>query len=82
MEELHIFGLKSTELRHETVANLILVMNHVVAYFNPKECLSKKKQYIRYNMEKPRKLTKRKYVGLVRDLNARIAQMPPLFDNN
>ena len=35
-EALHIFDLKSTELRHETVANLILVMNLVVAYFGPK----------------------------------------------
>ena len=33
-------------------------------------------------MEKPRKLTKRQYVGLVRDLNARMAPMPSLFDNN
>ena len=30
---LHIFYLKSTELRHETVAGLIVVMNHVVNYF-------------------------------------------------
>ena len=30
-------------------------------------------------MEKPRNLTTRQYVGLVRDLNARMAQMPPLF---
>ena len=35
-EALRIFDLKSTELRHETVANLTLVMNHVVAYFGPK----------------------------------------------
>ena len=35
-EALRIFDLKSTELRHETVANLIIVMNHVVAYFGPK----------------------------------------------
>ena len=41
-EVLRIFDLKSTELCHETVANLNLVMNHVVAYFLPKECLSKK----------------------------------------
>ena len=33
-------------------------------------------------MEKPRNLTTRKYVGLVRDLNSRMAQMPPLFDEN
>ena len=45
-EALHIFDLKSTELRHETVANLNLVMNHVVAYFGPKECLSKQKRYL------------------------------------
>ena len=32
---LRIFYLKSTELRHETVANLIVVMNHVVTYFGP-----------------------------------------------
>ena len=30
-EALLIFDLKSTELRHETVANIILLMNHVVA---------------------------------------------------
>ena len=34
-EALRIFDLKSTELRHENVANLILVMNHVVTYFGP-----------------------------------------------
>ena len=61
-EALRIFDLKSTELRHETVANLNLVMNHVVAYFGPKECLSKHKRYLRYNMDKPRKTTTRQYV--------------------
>ena len=35
-EALRIFDLKSTELRHETVANLILLMDHVVTYFGPK----------------------------------------------
>ena len=35
-EALRIFYLKSTELRHETVANLILLMDHVVTYFVPK----------------------------------------------
>ena len=33
-------------------------------------------------MDKPCKLTTRQYVGLVRDLNSRMAQMPPLFDEN
>ena len=33
-------------------------------------------------MEKPHKLTTRKYVGLVRDINSRMTQMPPLFDKN
>ena len=42
-EALRIFDLKSNELRHETVANLIMVMNHVFAYFGSKECLSKQK---------------------------------------
>ena len=58
-EALCIFDLKSTELRHKTVANLIIVMNHVVTYFGPKECLSKQKRYIRYKMEKLRKLNTR-----------------------
>ena len=40
-EALRIFDLKSTKLSHETVVNLNLVMNHVVAYFGTKECLSK-----------------------------------------
>ena len=40
-EGLHIFDLKSTELRHKTIADLILVMDRVVAYFGPKERLSK-----------------------------------------
>ena len=30
-------------------------------------------------MENPCKLTTRQYVGLVRDLNSRMAQLPPLF---
>ena len=33
-------------------------------------------------MEKPRKMTTRQYVGLVRDLNSRMAQMPPLFQES
>ena len=49
---LCIFDLKLTELRHETVSNLILAMYHVATYFGPKECLSKQKRYIRYKMEK------------------------------
>ena len=57
-------------------------MDHVVTYFGPKYCLYNQKHYIRYKMEKPRKLTKRQYVGLVRDLNSSMAQMPPLFDEN
>ena len=57
-------------------------MNHVVTYFGPKECLSKQKRYICYKMEKPRKLTTSQYVVLVRNLNSRMAQMPPLFDEN
>ena len=47
-EALRIFDLKSTDLRHETVANIILLMDRVVAYFGPKKCLSKKKRYICY----------------------------------
>ena len=80
-EALRIFDLKSTELCHETVSNLNLVMKHVVAYFGPKEFLSKQKHYLCYKMEKPRKLTTRQYVGLVRDLNSRMAQLPPLFQD-
>ena len=81
-EALRIFDLKATELVQETVANLKLVMNHVVTYFGPKECLSKQKLYLRYKMIKPRKLTTRQYVGLVRDLNSRMAQLPPLFEDS
>ena len=81
-EALQIFDLKSTELRHKTVANLIIIMNHVVAYFRPKECLSKRKRYLCYKMEKPLKLTTKQYVGFIHDLNSRMAQMPPLFDEN
>ena len=33
-------------------------------------------------MIKPRKLTTRQYVGLVRDLNSRMAQLPPLFEDS
>ena len=35
-EVLRIFDLKSTELRHETVDNLTILMYHVVIYFVPK----------------------------------------------
>ena len=57
-------------------------MNHVVTYFGPKECLSKQKRYLRYKMSKPCRLTTRQYVGLVRDLNSRMAQLPPLFEGS
>ena len=33
-------------------------------------------------MEKPHKLTTRQYVGLVLDINARMEQIPNLFDEN
>ena len=33
-------------------------------------------------MTKPRKLTTRQYVGLVRDLNSRMAHLPHLFDES
>ena len=57
-------------------------MNHVVTYFGPNECLSKQKRYLRYKMIKPRRLTTGKYVGLVRDLNSRMALSPPLFEDS
>ena len=56
--------------------------NHIVTYFGPKECLSKQKRYMRYKITKPRKLTMRQYVGLVRDLNSNMAQLPPLFEDS
>ena len=79
-EALRIFNLKLTELCHKTLSNLIFVMDHVVTSFGPKTCLSKKKRYIDYKMDKTHKLTTRQYVWLVCDLNSRMAQMPPLFD--
>ena len=57
-------------------------MNHIVSYFGPKECLSKQKRYLGYNMVKPHMLTTRQNVGLVRDLNSRMAQLPPLFEDS
>ena len=57
-------------------------MNHVVTYFVPKECLYKQKQYLRYKIIKPRRLTTRQYVGLVRDLNSMMAQLPPFFEGS
>ena len=57
-------------------------MNHFVTYFGPKECLSKQKCYFSYKMFKPRRLTTRQYVGLVRDLSSRMAQLPPLFEDS
>ena len=63
-EALRIFDLKATELVQETADNLKIVMNHVVTYFGPNECLSKQKRYLRYKMVKPRKLNTRQYVGL------------------
>ena len=72
--------MKATELGQETVLNLKAVLNHVVSYFGPNECLSKHKRYLRYKMTKTRKLTTRQYVGLVRDLDSRMAHIPPLFN--
>ena len=34
-EALRVFSLKAVGLWHKTVANLVLVMNHVVTYFGP-----------------------------------------------
>ena len=57
-------------------------MVSIVAYFGPNECLSNQKCYIHYKTEKPWNLTARQYLGLVRDLNSKMAQMPPLFNDN
>ena len=81
-EALRIFDLKLKELCQETVPNLKIVMNHVVTYFGPKECLSKQKRYLYYKMTKPHKLNTRQYVGLVRGLNLRMAQLTPLFEDS
>ena len=50
--------------------------------FDQKKASPFKKRYIYFKMEKPCKLTTRQYMGLVCDLNSRMAQMPPLFDKN
>ena len=71
-----------TELVQETAADLKIVLNHIVSYFGPNECLSKQKRYLRYKMTKPCKLTTRQYVGLVRDLNSRMARLPPIFEDS
>ena len=81
-EALRIFDLKATELVQETADNLKIVLNHVVRYFGPSECLSNQKRYLRHKTTKPRKLTTRQDVGLVRDLNSRMAQLPPLFEDS
>ena len=81
-EALRIFDLKSAELVQETVNNLKIVMNHVVTYFGPKECLSKQKRYLRHKIIKPHRLITRQYMGLVRDLNSRMAQLTPLFEDS
>ena len=81
-EAMRIFNLKATELGQETATNLKTVLNHVVSYFGTNECLSKQKRYLRYKMTKPSKLSTRQYVGLVRDLNSRMAHLPPLFDES
>ena len=57
-------------------------MHHVVTYFGPKECLSKHKRYLSYKTIKTCRLTTRQYVGFVRNLNLRMAQLPPLFEDS
>ena len=57
-------------------------MNHVFTYFGPNECLSKQKRYLHYKMINPCRLTMTQYVGLVRDLNSRMAQLPHLFEDS
>ena len=44
--------------------------------------MERQKRYLRYKMKKPRKLTTMQYVGLVRNLNSRMAQLPPLFEDS
>ena len=79
--------LKCTQMRARVEKVDVLgwnksVMNPVGTYFGPKECLSKKKRYLRFKMIKPRSLITRQNVGLVRDLNSRMAQLPPLFEDS
>ena len=81
-EALCVFGIKAAELWHETVVNIVLVINHVVSYFGPTECLSNQKRYIQYKKDNPQKLTTRQYTGLVSNLNTRMAYMPSLFNDN
>ena len=57
-------------------------MNHAVTYFGPNECLSKQKRYLRYKRIKSCRMTTRPSVGWVRDLNSRMAQLPPLFEDS
>ena len=64
------------------VKELPVSLADVVTYLGQTEFLSKQKRYICNKMNKPRKLMTRHYVGLVRNLNPRMAQMPPLFNDN
>ena len=57
-------------------------MDHLVTYFGPKERLSKQKRYISLYNENPFKITTKQYMGLVHDLNSRMAHMSLLFDKN
>ena len=81
-EARSIFDLKLTGLRHETISNLILVMDHVVAYFGQKECLSKQNNYTHNKIEQHSNITTRQYVGLVHDFSSIMAHIPPLFNDN
>jgi hypothetical protein len=81
-EALRVFNEHSTRLGTETVPNLETVLNELVKFFSPRECLRKERRYMRYHLRKPRQLTTRQYVGSVRDFNSRMAHMPPNFNIN
>ena len=68
-EALRKFNDFATNVGSETVLNLIIVEQRLVAEFAPKDVLTKQHRYMRYHMCKPRTETCKQYVGAVNSVN-------------
>ena len=70
----------AVEVGNETVPNLNQVERRLVTFFAPRKVLRSQTKYMRFNMNKPRDVSTRQYVGAVATLNETLAKLPPGFD--
>jgi len=64
----------------ETAAHLLVVEQRLVTFFSPQKVLTNQTRYIRYQMQKPKGVNTRQYVGAVHTLNQTLEKLPPNFN--